>query len=188
MTRPGQQVFSREIVTTAIKDSFVKLDPRTLVRNPVIFIVELGAVVTTFIFFRDLFSDGDEPLWFTGHDRRLALADSPARQLRRGDRGGPGQSTGERAARHPHDHGRSPPHGEWRARGRRGARPPARRHRRSCPRVRSFPPTARSSRASARSTSPRSRASRRRSSGRPAATARQSPAARDCSRTGSSSR
>ena len=44
-----------------------KLDPRTLIRNPVIFIVELGSVVTTVIFFRDLFSSDDsEPLWFTG--------------------------------------------------------------------------------------------------------------------------
>jgi K+-transporting ATPase ATPase B chain len=67
VTRPGKSIFSRDIVLTAIGDSFLKLDPRTLVRNPVIFIVELGSVVTTMIFFRDLFSSGDsEPLWFTG--------------------------------------------------------------------------------------------------------------------------
>ena len=67
MTRQAQSIFSREIVLAAIADSFLKLDPRTLVRNPVIFIVELGGVVTTVIFFRDLFSSGDsEPLWFTG--------------------------------------------------------------------------------------------------------------------------
>ena len=51
----------------AVRDSFLKLDPRTLVRNPVIFIVELGSVVTTVIFVRDLFAGDDaEPLWFTG--------------------------------------------------------------------------------------------------------------------------
>jgi K+-transporting ATPase ATPase B chain len=62
-----QNLFSREIVLTAIRDSFVKLDPRTLVRNPVIFIVELGSAIVTIIFFRDLFSNGHhEPLWFTG--------------------------------------------------------------------------------------------------------------------------
>ena len=60
-------IFSREIVFGAIGASFGKLDPRTLFRNPVIFIVELGSVITTAIFFRDLFGSGEhEPLWFTG--------------------------------------------------------------------------------------------------------------------------
>jgi K+-transporting ATPase ATPase B chain len=67
VTRPSRSIFTREIVLAAIKDSFLKLDPRTLFRNPVMFIVEIGSVITTVIFFRDLFSDGDhEPLWFTG--------------------------------------------------------------------------------------------------------------------------
>jgi K+-transporting ATPase ATPase B chain len=67
VTRPSTTIFSREIVFAAIGDSFLKLDPRTLFRNPVIFIVELGSVITTAIFFRDLFSSNDgEPLWFTG--------------------------------------------------------------------------------------------------------------------------
>jgi K+-transporting ATPase ATPase B chain len=65
--RRSQQLFTREIVLAAIGDSFLKLDPRTLIRNPVIFIVELGSVIVTAIFFRDLFSSGNhEPLWFTG--------------------------------------------------------------------------------------------------------------------------
>jgi K+-transporting ATPase ATPase B chain len=67
MTRPGANVFSQEIVLGAIWDSFGKLDPRTLLRNPVIFIVEIGSVITTAIFLRDLFGSNDaEPLWFTG--------------------------------------------------------------------------------------------------------------------------
>jgi K+-transporting ATPase ATPase B chain len=68
MSRPAQGIFSRETVVTAIRDSFLKVDPRTLVRNPVIFIVEVGSVITTAIFLRDLFSSGatEEPLWFTG--------------------------------------------------------------------------------------------------------------------------
>ena len=67
MTRPTTAIFSREIVLAAIGASFGKLDPRTLFRNPVIFIVEIGSVITTAIFFRDLFGSGDhEPLWFTG--------------------------------------------------------------------------------------------------------------------------
>jgi potassium-transporting ATPase ATP-binding subunit len=67
VTRTSQSIFTRDIVLAAIKDSFLKLDPRTLFRNPVMFIVEIGSVITTLIFFRDLFSSGEsEPLWFTG--------------------------------------------------------------------------------------------------------------------------
>jgi potassium-transporting ATPase ATP-binding subunit len=35
------------IVTRAVWDSFVKLNPRTLMKNPVMFVVEVGAVITT---------------------------------------------------------------------------------------------------------------------------------------------
>lgn len=42
------------IVTRAIADSLRKLDPRTQARNPVMFIVEVGAAVTTYFFIRDL--------------------------------------------------------------------------------------------------------------------------------------
>jgi K+-transporting ATPase ATPase B chain len=67
MTRAGgSRLFSRDIVLAAIGDSFVKLDPRTLVRNPVIFIVELGSALSMFIFVRDAVRGGGEPLWFTG--------------------------------------------------------------------------------------------------------------------------
>ena len=67
MTTRSGGIFTKEIVFTAIRDSFLKLDPRTLFRNPVIFIVEIGSVITTVIFFRGLFGgDDSEPLWFTG--------------------------------------------------------------------------------------------------------------------------
>ena len=38
----------------ALLDAFVKLDPRTLARNPVMFVVEVGSVLTTILFVRDL--------------------------------------------------------------------------------------------------------------------------------------
>ena len=60
-------VFSRELVLAAIRDSFPKLDPRSQVRNPVMFIVELGSVITTGIFFLNLFRG----------DRRAASGSSP---------------------------------------------------------------------------------------------------------------
>ena len=38
----------------ALRDSFVKLDPRHMVRNPVMFVVLIGSVLTTLVFARDL--------------------------------------------------------------------------------------------------------------------------------------
>ncbi len=57
----------------AIKDAFLKLDPRIQSRNIVMLIVELGAVLTTVIAIIDLFTGGDFKfngqislwLWFT---------------------------------------------------------------------------------------------------------------------------
>ncbi len=42
------------ILFPAIRDAFVKLDPRKLLRNPVIFVTEIVAVVVTILFIRDL--------------------------------------------------------------------------------------------------------------------------------------
>jgi len=53
-TRRRSSVFSRELVLQAIAGSFPKLDPRLQVKNPVMFIVELGSVITAVIFFKDL--------------------------------------------------------------------------------------------------------------------------------------
>src|SRR6478752_3362864 len=61
-----QSVFSRELMLVAIRDSFPKLDPREQVRNPVMFIVELGSVITTVIFFLELARGNYGGLWFVG--------------------------------------------------------------------------------------------------------------------------
>ncbi|MGC9154426.1 MAG: potassium-transporting ATPase subunit KdpB [Ferrimicrobium sp.] len=42
----SKSLFDRDILTAAIKASFIKLDPRVQVRNPVMFVVYLGTVVT----------------------------------------------------------------------------------------------------------------------------------------------
>jgi K+-transporting ATPase ATPase B chain len=48
-------LFEPAIVKRAIwPDSFVKLDPRTLMKNPVMFVVEIGSVLTTILFFKNL--------------------------------------------------------------------------------------------------------------------------------------
>src|SRR5215831_7831077 len=57
-------VFSRDLVLQAIAGSFPKLDPRLQVKNPVMFIVELGSVITTVIFFKDLVQGSHSQLAF----------------------------------------------------------------------------------------------------------------------------
>ncbi|MDQ1511809.1 MAG: potassium-transporting ATPase ATP-binding subunit, partial [Actinomycetota bacterium] len=47
-------MFDPAIVRRAIGDSFVKLDPRQMARNPVMFVVEIGSVLTTVLFFQKL--------------------------------------------------------------------------------------------------------------------------------------
>jgi potassium-transporting ATPase ATP-binding subunit len=55
-----------EIVRRAVGDSFVKLNPRTLMRNPVMFVVGVGSVLTTILFFKDLGSSSSDENVFTG--------------------------------------------------------------------------------------------------------------------------
>ncbi|MBV9932771.1 MAG: potassium-transporting ATPase subunit KdpB [Actinobacteria bacterium] len=47
-------MFDRQIVRRAVVDSLIKLNPRTQARNPVMFVVLVGSVWTTVLFFRDL--------------------------------------------------------------------------------------------------------------------------------------
>src|SRR4030081_1240668 len=66
MARRSSSIFSRDLVLAAIRDSFPKLDPRLQVKNPVMFIVELGSAITTGIFFIDLARGRYGELWFVG--------------------------------------------------------------------------------------------------------------------------
>src|SRR5665213_2656102 len=45
------------IVRQALLGSFKKLSPRTMMRNPVMFVVEIGSVITTLLLFRDIGAD-----------------------------------------------------------------------------------------------------------------------------------
>src|SRR5499427_3059375 len=51
-------IFDRSLIVPAIWASFRKLDPRTLVKNPVMFCVEIVSVLTTIFFLRDLVVGG----------------------------------------------------------------------------------------------------------------------------------
>ena len=42
----GASLGDRKILRNAIRDSFWKLDPRVIIKNPVMFVVEVGAVIT----------------------------------------------------------------------------------------------------------------------------------------------
>src|ERR1700744_6087646 len=67
--RRAASLFPGDIARRAVIDSFVKLDPRVQVRNPVMFVVEVGAVITTITWLIQLFGGkalgGDDPAWYT---------------------------------------------------------------------------------------------------------------------------
>ena len=54
MTDEKRKLVEPEILKRAVVDSFIKLNPRTLMKNPVMFVVGVGSVLTTILFFKDL--------------------------------------------------------------------------------------------------------------------------------------
>ncbi len=84
----ARPLFDPELVGRALKDSFVKLNPATLWKNPVIFVVEVGAALVGFFLIRDAFirASGlgfelqiDLWLWFTVLFANFAEAMAEAR-------------------------------------------------------------------------------------------------------------
>ncbi len=59
-------IFEPELLRQALLDSFRKLNPLSLWRNPVMFLVEIGSIITTISFLAGLFFKSGEPSWFTG--------------------------------------------------------------------------------------------------------------------------
>src|SRR5579862_3838692 len=49
----ARPLFDPEILKRAIKESFVKLNPRMVIKNPVMFVVEVGAALTTVFVIKD---------------------------------------------------------------------------------------------------------------------------------------
>ena len=49
--RPTSSLLDPLILRRAVLEAFVKLDPRTMIGNPVMFVVEIGSVITTVEFF-----------------------------------------------------------------------------------------------------------------------------------------
>ena len=84
----ARPLFDPEIVKRATAASFVKLNPVTLLKNPVMFVVEVGAALTTVFLLRDLFIGGAQLgfqiqiaiwLWFTVLFANFAEAMAEAR-------------------------------------------------------------------------------------------------------------
>lgn len=59
-------MFQPELIRQAFGESLKKLNPRTLWRNPVMFLAEIGGIITTVLFLVGLFHKTGEPAWFTG--------------------------------------------------------------------------------------------------------------------------
>ena len=85
----SSSLFNARILRSAAIASVRKLDPRHQVRNPVMFVVEVGSVLTTALFFQALFGCGEAPagfilavslwLWFTVLFANFAEAMAEAR-------------------------------------------------------------------------------------------------------------
>ena len=60
-------LFDREILGPAALESFRKLVPQHVAKNPVMFVVEVGSVLTTLLWLRDVFAPPADaaPTWFT---------------------------------------------------------------------------------------------------------------------------
>src|SRR5579875_2818670 len=67
--RRAISLFQRDIVRRALVESLIKLDPRVQIRNPVMFVVEIGAVITTVTWFIQVGGGralgGNDPAWYT---------------------------------------------------------------------------------------------------------------------------
>src|SRR5665647_970833 len=67
-TRQINSLFNKKILLQATKDSFIKLNPVILIKNPVIFMVGIGSVLTTITVLSGLFSGN-----FSGFNLNIAI-------------------------------------------------------------------------------------------------------------------
>ena len=87
-------LFDPRIVRPALKSALSKLDPRQMIANPVMFVTEVVAALTTILFLRDLFTASAQGLltgqiaawlWFTVYFANLAEAMAEGRGKARAD-------------------------------------------------------------------------------------------------------
>src|SRR5450432_3765162 len=64
MSRQQLSLFDRKLLGPALVESFKKLDPRVQWRNPVMFVVYLGTIVTAILYGQALAGHGEAPAGF----------------------------------------------------------------------------------------------------------------------------
>ncbi|HEY2339543.1 MAG TPA: potassium-transporting ATPase subunit B, partial [Steroidobacteraceae bacterium] len=64
MTRRPLSLFDKTLLGPAVIDSLRKLDPRVQWRNPVMFVVYIGSLLTTVLWVQALAGHGEAPAWF----------------------------------------------------------------------------------------------------------------------------
>src|ERR1700704_3290892 len=64
MTRRRPALFESSLLLPALLDALRKLDPRVQWRNPVMFVVYIGSLVTTLLWLQALLGAGEAPAWF----------------------------------------------------------------------------------------------------------------------------
>ncbi|WP_443947575.1 potassium-transporting ATPase subunit KdpB [Pedobacter sp. AW1-32] len=62
--KPNTKLFEAALVQTALKQSFVKLDPRVMVRNPVMFTVEIGTLIMAYVTIYSVSNTGQGSAWY----------------------------------------------------------------------------------------------------------------------------
>ncbi len=75
MATKSRFIWDIDIIKIALRDAFLKLSPRHQIRNPIMFTVYIGSLLTTILYFQALSGTGDAPakfilnitiwLWFT---------------------------------------------------------------------------------------------------------------------------
>jgi potassium-transporting ATPase ATP-binding subunit len=67
LTKPqAAGLFDAALVQPAVRDAFRKLSPAVQWRNPVMFVVCIGAILITGLWLQALFGTGEAPAWFIG--------------------------------------------------------------------------------------------------------------------------
>ena len=64
--KQSRSLLDGAIIMQAAKDALVKLDPRLMARNPVMMVVEVGSVLTTIVWLRDIGSSSGTENLFAG--------------------------------------------------------------------------------------------------------------------------
>jgi potassium-transporting ATPase ATP-binding subunit len=64
VSRRTLALFDRALLVPALTDSLRKLDPRVQWRNPVMFVVYIGSILTTWLWLQALGAKGEAPAWF----------------------------------------------------------------------------------------------------------------------------